>query len=247
MSADTQDNNRPLDAVVVGGAAAFKQLVSKMILRLNGITDVMVRSALLEAGSEFCGETEAWREVTCLCPAMYCGCCGTGSEVEWEPGTAADFRFPVPASCYAKTVFQVSLDGRVIPSRSWSLRNGCGNCGGTVINISGAWLPLEQEAWKGLRVAFSVVPEDTIEELPRELMVKYGNVITSGALFSLFAMERKPWSDSTQAQIELGKWNAGKNRASYEGITSLKAGPLDQTTDRRADIRNRSQGFGRSF
>ena len=198
----TQDRNRPLRAVM--------EMAERMMLRLNGCADVMVARALIDAFREFCDRSEVWRDWVCLSARDAEGCCCQGRWRAYLPC--------VPAGCHVKSVFGVRADGREVPRRHWSFTDGA--CGGWV-EVDGTWLSLGEvrrlEAW------VSFVPDDDNEDIPRWMVQRWGGVIRSGALYRLFAMDGKAWSDATQARLELEAWNAGVSEAAYAGMGAAGA------------------------
>ena len=200
---ETQDRNKPLVNV--------KELAAKMIWRLGGCTDLAVCMALLETFREFCDQSEVWRETRKLEIA------DCGFDVEQHsvcqsqiPNPKSQIHhFCVPAGCRVKSVFTVRSCLGVFPSRAWRFLE----CHGGHGEIETRNLHKED-----MRVDFSVVPNDDNENIPQWMVDRWGGVIRSGALYRLFAMDGKPWSDATQARLEMEKWTAGLSEAAHEGI-----------------------------
>ena len=232
---DTQNTNKPFTAASVTGwdVVSLGELASKMVWRLPGCSDLAIRMSLCAAWRQFCDTTEAWRcrrEVTLTDLSEYGECA--------ESIIAADdsvllYKISTPASCHVKSVFSVYVNDVKLPNdgRTWKVSefSGCGK----IIEIHG-WI--SDSAADVVKASYSIIPDDDGEEIPAMILRKYGPVIVSGAIYPLFAQDRKPWSDATMAGMERDNWNNGMSEAALDGIVTENDGNGSGSSGRRISV-----------
>lgn len=232
---DTQTNNKPLAASAGSwwDVASVTELADRMVWRLRGCSDLAIRMSLCEAWRRFCDETEVWRAklTGALTDCSECGDCGAIETAGEE--TVHRYRLSAPAASHTKSVFSVYVNDALLENngRNWFVRESV--CCGPILEVYSGITDRTEDV---VKASCSLVPDDGGEVVPSFLMRRYGNVIVSGALYTLLAQDGKPWSDATMARVEMENWNNGMSGASLDGIVSEKNGAGDRTSGRRVNV-----------
>lgn len=194
----------PLDVEV--SALDFVNLGSfaeDMVYRLPGCSDLMIRKTLQIVYRDFCETTWALKAT---------------SKVELVEGIVS-YRIIIPSQTYVYRVISVKRGGHVI-----SQRNHFSAVTGHPVTVVLAQEPASSDTGVVLETEVVCVPTRGSEDLPSWFSDMYGSAIVSGALFRLFSMGKKPWSDGTQANTEGIAWQNALNDASAKSIEGSQVG-----------------------
>ena len=160
----------------------LSSLAENMVYRLPGCSDTMIRKTLQESYRDFCQNTNVFLSkvdvrTNDLSETIEVSSCGGG---------------------FIETVESVRLNGAKLNHRDFRAKY-CGSC--VKISLLGNF-GIKTNSESEVSVKFIEIPDITSEKIPRWMLQKYGDAIVSGALFRLFSMSNKPWSDPQQALYE---------------------------------------------
>lgn len=184
-------------------------LAENMIYLLPGCDDAMVRLTLQEAYRGFCrdsGVLRTWRKL----------------EVDAD-GKHAGPVAPV-LSGEIDCVTEVLVDG-VVPhkARGWK---AVGDPPLIVLPVPAGVTEPDGENIK-LLVETVEIPHMREERAPKPFLRRYGDAIKAGALFRLYTMAGRPWSDAEQARqrgIEYSNAVSEARQRGMEGGAAMNAG-----------------------
>ena len=168
--------------------ATIAELAPKIIYRLPGCDDTMVRFTLQESYVEFCRHSNALVSTR---------------EITLEHGEEYYPLSNVIPGCRVECVRRV-FDRRRPLREGFDYRVVAGVP--PVLDVSAHLLPWKEGDERALAVECLEIPNSGSERAPRWFIRKYGDAICAGALVRLFSMTGKAWSDAAQARIELGRW-----------------------------------------
>lgn len=205
------EDSQPLQIVNLGS------LAENMVYRLPGCSDLMIRKTLQNVYREFCKISTGLR---------------MRADFTRLEGVRDYTLNPIFASVI-DTVTDVSLSTgtRLVANVDYVLV-----AGGSFISVRLAEGLVTDLAGTGetvptLQVECVLVPLLNCEEAPAWFLSRYADAIISGALYRLFAMGNKPWSDGSQAAQEQVSYNNALNEVRlsfYSGDRSgFSSGELD--------------------
>jgi hypothetical protein len=187
----------PTDFVNLGS------LAEDMVYRLPGCADLMIRKTLQAVYREFCEMTWALRSVS------------TNELVEGE----ASYRIIVPSQTYVFRVVKVKKGNSILAEGTQFTAMT-----GQPIRIVLSSVPSSSDTGVLLETEVVCVPTRGSEDVPVWFSDMYGSALVSGALFRLFAMESKPWTDVSQAKLEGIMWQNSLNDATAKSISGSQIG-----------------------
>lgn len=186
------EDAQPLQVVNLGS------LADNMVYLLPGCSDLMIRKTLQSVYREFCDTSASLR---------------MKATFDIEDGVQEYTLQPI-FSCVVDSVCKVWLGDKVLkPVRDFTLMDGdlikvvlpLGRVSG-IADMDVSLIPT-------LEVECVLVPTLNSEECPSWFHQKYGTAIISGALYRLFSMTNRPWSDPAQASREFNSYQNAVNRS----------------------------------
>lgn len=170
-------------------------LADNMVYLLPGCSDLMIRKTLQSVYREFC-ETAASLRMTANIDLVV---------------DVQDYALSPQFSCIVDSVCKVWIGDRILKAgKDYEIIDGSRTKIGLdarfVVNIDAANAPV-------LGVECVLVPEVNSEGGPSWFIKKYGAAIVSGALYRLFSMTNRPWSDPAQASREFNNYQNAANRS----------------------------------
>ena len=178
-------------------------LAEDMVYRLPGCADVMIRKTLQNVYREFCKITWALRSTTVS---------------ELVKGTSK-YNVIIPSQSTVLRVVKVKKGTSVLQEGTQYRA-----LVGSPAKIELLSVPTDCDEGVELSVESVCVPTRGAEDVPNWFEAMYGDALVSGALFVLFAMSGKPWTDESQAKMEGIKWRDALSDASAKSITSSQIG-----------------------
>lgn len=181
----------------------LSELLGEIVWRLPGITELEGRKALEMAADKFLRATKAWREAVQLPPPDV-----WGPFPQFFFGPAAGLLPSGVLACACSTGMGVPV-GLVSPGgpgpffsphEHWALRLG----------------PTPAIYWAGDRIPFfpilppievykTIAPGD--DDVPEEVLKRWGSAIADGAFADLAFQPQKPWSDPQGAQLAANRFH----------------------------------------
>lgn len=178
-------------------------LAEDMVYLLPGCSDLMIRKTLQTAYRDFCETTWALKATS------------TNVLVEDE----CSYRIVIPSQTYVFRVVNVKKGSSLlVEGRDYTANTG------QPIKVVLLQAPTSSDSGTTLETEVVCVPTRGSEDLPTWFSDMYGNAIISGALFRLFSMGGKPWSDDAQARTEAIAWQNALNDASAKTISGSQVG-----------------------
>lgn len=186
------EDAQPLQVVNLGS------LADNMVYQLPGCSDLMIRKTLQSVYREFCETAASLRMKAAF---------------DIEDGVSIYTLQPV-YSCIVDSVCKVWIGDRVLKAgRDFELVDGdlvrIILPVGVVSGIAG----LPEADRPSLEAECVLVPTINSEECPTWFMQKYGTALVSGALYRLFSMTNRSWSDTAQAAREFNSYQNAVNRS----------------------------------
>lgn len=167
-------------------------LADRLVYRLPGCSDVMVRKTIQEVYRDFC------RRTCCL---------RVRRQFKAEPGRAAYSAAPA----YGGSVDCISE----VKYRGRTLRGGYDySSRGPVVVLCDRLVPAEgtdEDSLPVVEISHVETPAISGEEVPSWFVERHGDSVCSGVLARLMRMSGKPWSDPIQAQAETMAYDSAVN------------------------------------
>ena len=198
---------------------SIASLAEDMVYRLPGCGDLMVRKTLQNAYREFCQKTDClvFTDRITLKPSV------TDYEVSQNPCGIVE--------CVRKAKIEGDPRFLVLNREYFTLDDLPPK-----IRVSESLLPSSEESeddYPVLDAECVIVPPMGGECAPLWFLQRYGHAVVSGAMYRLFSMTGKPWSDAAQAQQEAIRYeNAlteAKARSLYPNTSQHDCGHVNVT------------------
>lgn len=175
----------------------YAGLVDIARLDVPGADDGTIRVALREAGRSFCQKTEAWRE-TVLVDAV---------------ADQTDYLVEFSGATVVARVLSVEVNESAVSSDAYAYEPD-----GTLE------LDTAPEVDEGdeIEVAVVVVPRVNQDEISRDIISRWGDAITAGAVARLARSPKKPYSNNDVYVISMAVFNDGVTRAKQERTRARK-------------------------
>ena len=173
-------------------------LSEDMVYRLPGCADLMIRKTLQNVFREFCLTTWALR----------------GTSEHAIVADQASYNIVIPSSTYIHRIVSVYKGtSLLVENVDYTALTG------TPAKVVLKSVPTSADSAVVLKVETVCVPTRGSEDVPTWFSEMYGDALISGALYKLFAMDGKPWADTSQAKLEGIAWQNAINEASSKSIS----------------------------
>lgn len=180
----------------------LSELLGEIVWRTPGANDLERRKALEASADRFCRATKCWRETVMLPPYDL-----WGSSPQFFFGPAVGLSPMGVLGCSAPSGAGVPIGlvstygpGPFFPMHDhWALRHGPTPC----LYWTGV---LPHRPCPPPVVYFSIAPGS--DEIPEDVLKRWGAAIADGAFAELAFQPNKPWSDPAGAQLAANRFNA---------------------------------------
>jgi len=204
MSMEFVTDSTPLELKNLGS------LAEDVVLYVQGCADLMVRKELQRTFRDFCANTGALRLIvrkTLLKDVI-------------------EYNLTLPSACLIDSAYRVMRgDCKLNAGEDYALEDGDTV---KIIIAEGATASIDDssETKTYLDVYCILRPQVASEDCPTFFLTRYADAIVSGTLARLHLMSRRPWSDPTMANVEMGEYTNWKSRATVDAIAGHTAGGL---------------------